>query len=189
MTPRSYSLVYRNAVSEEFVRYVNELLHQNVQQFSKNSASPNRQYLKIDYETPDGDQILYEAKQRLADHYNLGEYVVPPQLKDFLGYITEGGAIHPHTDPDLPGKRHVRINVLVRQPKGCIPLIEGVPIAVAEGDAWLNLASQCVHATTRVEGPGYRSALSFGYQINLRRGEELYKIHREWISQVRETVR
>jgi hypothetical protein len=143
----------------------------------------------MDYVTPDGDEVLYETKHRLAVHYELGDYVVPPTLKDFLGYITEGGAIHPHTDPDLPGRRHVRINVLIKQPKGCIPMIEGAPIAVAEGDAWLNLASQCLHATTPVEGPGYRSALSFGYQIGIRRGEELYKVHRGWMANFRKAAK
>jgi len=185
MTPQSYPLVFRNAVPAEFLQHVKELIQENVEKFGQNAAGAGRKFLKMDYVAPDGDKLLYETKRRLAAHYELGDYVVPPNLKDFLGYITEGGAIHPHTDPDLSGRRHVRINVLIKQSRGCIPLLEGVPIAVAEGDAWLNLASQCIHATTRVEGPGYRSALSFGYQIGRSRGDELYKTHREWMSGVR----
>lgn len=184
MRPQPYPFVVKSAVSAEFLSHVVDIIQETVSQFQDNAAGASRKYMKLDYVTPAGDQILYETKQRLARHFDLGDYVVPPNLKDFLGYITEGGAIHPHTDPDMPGKRHVRINVLIKQPGGCIPLIEGVPIAVAEGDAWLNLASQCIHATTPVEGPGYRSALSFGYQINARRGDELYEIHRQWISGV-----
>jgi hypothetical protein len=188
MMPEPYPLVLQNAVSPDFVAYVNRLIQQNIDEFQSNNAGANRQYLKMDYVAPDGDRILFEAKQRLAAHYELGEYVVPPKLKDFLGYITEGGAIHPHTDPDLRNRRHVRINVLVSQTKGCIPLLDDIPIAVKVGDAWLNLASKCVHATTRVEGPGYRSALSFGYQIDPRRGDELLDIHEEWLSKVRTTA-
>lgn len=185
MEPQPYPLVSKNIAPPEFMQYVNDLIVSNMDQFNANEAGSNRKFLKMDYVTPEGDKVLYEMKQRLAAHYDLGEYIVPPTLKDFVGYITEGGSIHPHTDPDLPGKRHVRINVLVKQPGGCIPLLESVPIAVAEGDAWLNLASQCIHATTPVVGPGFRSAISFGYQIDPKRGDEFYAIHKDWMAKVR----
>lgn len=186
--PVSYAFELKNAVDAEFLAYVNALIMRNLDEFAVNKASGSRKFYKMDYVTPDGDKVLYAMKQKLAKHFELGDYVVPPNLKDFLGYITDGGSIHPHTDPDLPGKRHVRINVLIKQPGGCIPLMEDIPLKVAEGDAWLNLASQCEHATTPVEGPGYRSALSFGYQIDPKRGDELYEIHKQWKAKVLETV-
>lgn len=186
MKPLEYPFVLRNAVDPEFMEYVTKLTLANEEQFKKNSAGAQRKFMTMDYVTPEGDKVLFEMKQKLAKHYDLGDYKVPPNLKDFIGYITEGGSIYPHTDPDLPGQRHVRINVLIKQPSGCIPLLEGMPISVAEGDAWLNLASQCVHATTPVEGPGYRSALSFGYQIARDRGDELYAVHKDWMAKVRE---
>jgi hypothetical protein len=188
MKPLEYPLVLRNAVPAEFLDHVTKVTLANEEKFKANGVGAQRKFMTMDWVTPEGDQILYDMKQKLAKHYDLGEYVTPPNLKDFIGYITEGGSIHPHTDPDLPGQRHVRINVLIKQPKGCIPLLEGMPILVAEGDAWLNLASQCVHATTPVEGPGYRSALSFGYQISKSRGDELYEIHRDWMNKARETA-
>jgi hypothetical protein len=180
-----YVFIYKNAVDPEFIAHVTKLTLENEAHFKENQAGANRKFLKIDYVTPEGDKFLFKVKQELAKHYDLGAYVVPPNLKDFIGYITEGGSIHPHKDPDLPGKRHVRINVLVKQTKGCLPVLEDVPIEAAEGDAWLNLASQCMHATTPVEGPGYRSAISFGYQIDKQRGDELYEIHKQWLDQVR----
>jgi hypothetical protein len=186
MKPLEYPFVLRNAVDPEFMEYVTKLTLANEEQFKANSAGSQRKYMTMDYVTPEGDKVLFEMKQKLAKHYDLGDYKIPPNLKDFIGYITEGGSIHPHTDPDLPGQRHVRINVLIKQPRGCIPLLEGMPISVAEGDAWLNLASQCVHATTPVEGPGYRSALSFGYQVARERGDELYAVHKKWMDKVRE---
>jgi hypothetical protein len=186
MKPLEYPFVLRNAVSPEFLEYVTNVTLQNKDKFEENSASANRKFMTMDYVTPGGDRILFEMKQKMAKHYDLGDYRVPPNLKDFVGYITEGGSIHPHTDPDLPQQRHVRVNVLITQPRGCTPLLDGLPIAVAEGDAWLNLASQCMHSTTPVEGPGYRSALSFGYQIARSRGDELYEIHQEWMAKVRE---
>lgn len=185
MEPQPYPLVSKGVAPADFVQYVNDLIHRNMDQFGDNKAGGNRKFLKMDYVTPEGDAVLYAMKQRMAAHYDLGDYLVPPNLKDFVGYITEGGSIHPHTDPDLPGKRHVRINVLVSQPGGCIPLLEGVPIAVEVGDAWLNLASQCIHATTPVVGPGFRSAISFGYQIDPKRADAFYDIHKGWMSKVR----
>jgi len=188
MKPIEYPFVFRNAVDKEFMDYVTKLTLQNEDHFKQNSAGANRKFMTMDWVTPEGDRVLFDMKEKLAAHYELGEYKVPPTLKDFIGYITEGGRIHPHTDPDLPGQRHVRINVLIKQPGGCVPLLEGMPIAVAEGDAWLNLASQCLHATTPVEGPGYRSALSFGYQIAKERGDAFYDIHKEWMSKVRQAA-
>jgi hypothetical protein len=186
LNPVSYPFVYKNAVTPEFLEHVTKITLENAEQFKANQAGANRKFMKMDSVTPDGDTFLYEVKQSLAKHYDLGDYVVPPNLKDFIGYITDGGSIHPHKDPDLPGKRHVRINVLVKQPGGCLPLLEDVPIAVAVGDAWLNLASQCTHGTTPVEGPGYRSAISFGYQVAKKRGDELYAIHKKWMDEVKE---
>ncbi len=176
-----YCFTWRKAVSVEFLDYVIALISTNKGRFQTNKTSPGRKFLKIENVAADGDRTLFDVKQQLAEHYGLGDYVVPPQLKDFIGCITEGGAVHPHKDPDLPGRRHVRINVLIRQTGGCIPLIDEIPISVEVGDAWLNLASKCLHATTAVEGRGYRSALSFGYQISPKRGDELYDEHLAWL--------
>ena len=184
--PVRYCFTRKNAVDSGFLRYVADLTARNEHMFQVNERGSARKFLKIENANADGDEILFGAKQDLAEYFGLGNYVVPPALKDFIGHITEGGFIHPHTDPDLPGRTHVRVNVLITQPAGCIPLIEGVPIAVEVGDAWLNLASRCTHATTPVEGPGYRSAISFGYQISPRRGDELHDIHKAWLSRIRE---
>jgi hypothetical protein len=179
----AYCLARRNAVSQGFLCHVTELTQRNLHLFQEN-ASPSRKYLLIENVTADGDQVLFSAKRDLAEYFGLGEYVAPPILKDFIGYITEGGFVAPHTDPDLPGWMHVRINVLITQPSGCVPLIDDIPIAIAVGDAWLNLASRCVHATTPAVGPGYRSVISFGYQISPERGDELYQTVRSWMSDV-----
>ena len=178
----TYCFTRQKAVAERFLCHVTELIERNHHLFQENPAGPSRKWLLIENATADGDQVLFSAKQELAEYFSLGEYVVPPVLRDFIGYMTDGGSVYPHTDPDLPGRMHVRINVLISQTAGCIPLIDDIPIAIAVGDAWLNLASRCVHATTPVEGPGYRSVISFGYQINPERGDKLYQIFESWMS-------
>ena len=63
--------------------------------------------------------------------------------------------------------------------------MENMPIAVSVGDAWLNLASQVIHATTPVQGPGFRSAISFGYQIDPAKGDAFFQVHKDWMKTVR----
>ena len=179
----SYPFVIRNAVSTDFLRYVATIIENQLSQFVANNAGANRKFLHLEDVLPEGDKVLYECKKHLAEHFQLGEYEVLPELKDFLTHITEGGFVHPHTDRDLEGKRHVRINVLIKQTQGCIPLVDGLPLEVEAGDAWLNFASLCEHGTTPVVGPGFRSALSFGFQINPSRCDQLYAIHKDWMRQ------
>ncbi len=188
MQPREYPLVTRGYAPKPFLDHVVGIVEGNPEWFKGNQAGDGRRFFKMDHVTPDGDQVLYDMKTRLAAHYGLGQYVVPPNLKDFIGYITEGGKVHEHTDPDLPNRRHVRINVVVRQTQGCRPTLEGMPIDVAEGDAWLNLASMCIHGTTPVVGPGYRSAISFGYQIDPKVCDAFYARHREWFRAARDAA-
>jgi hypothetical protein len=186
MDAQSYPFLIKNAVSPEVLDHVTEVTLLNWGRFKGNKTGDGsgRQFLVVDFVTPEGDRLLFDVKQELAARYDLGAYVVPPGLMDFINVITEGGFVHEHTDPDLPGRAHVRINVVVKQTAGCLPLLDGIPIAVGRGDAWLNLASRCKHATTPVEGPGYRSAISFGFQIDANRGHELYRIHQQWLADV-----
>jgi len=188
MNVQSYPFTIKNAVPAKILDHVTEVTLQNEAHFKSNKTGnvAGRQFLVIDFVTPEGDRLLFDVKQHLAALFDLGGYVVPPGLKDFINVITEGGFVHEHTDPDMPGRCHVRINVLVKQTAGCLPLLDSVPIAVERGDAWLNLASRCKHATTPVEGPGYRSAISFGFQIDENRGRELYRVHQQWLTEVRE---
>jgi hypothetical protein len=183
MQPQRYPYVIKNAVTAEFIEHVTKITLDNEERFHNNKTGHDmgRRFIVIDFVTPEGDKYLFDIKQELAARYDLGAYIVPPGLKDFINYITEGGFVHEHTDPDMPGRRHARINVLVKQTAGCIPLLDGVPIDVEVGDAWLNLASLCKHATTPAEGPGYRSVISFGFQVDQKRGDELYMMHKFWL--------
>jgi len=187
MQPQRYPYVIKSAVTPEFIEHVTKITLDNEEQFKSNKTGHDmgRRFIVIDFVTPDGDKYLFDVKQELAARYDLGGYIVPPGLKDFINYITEGGFVHEHTDPDMPGRRHARINVLVKQTAGCVPLLDGVPIDVEVGDAWLNLASLCKHATTPAEGPGYRSVISFGFQVDRKRGDELYVMHKFWLMDVR----
>jgi hypothetical protein len=78
--------------------------------------------------------------------------------------------VHPHTDRELDQRLHVRINLLLKNPHGgCLPVLDGIPIAVGLGDAWVCLASRCRHATTPVEGPSPRSSSATACRSNARK--------------------
>lgn len=179
-----YCFVMPNAVGRDFLDFMDQFTKDNLDKFGKNAISPGRRFYTFDSREGDFGWPMQELKDKLAEHFKLGSYEIPPKLKDFVGHISDGGSIHTHTDPDLPGKRHVRINVLVKQPKGGIILMDDQPIRMEVGAAWLNLASKCPHGSTAVEGDGYRQAVSFGYQIDPARGDELFEIHKAWRDKV-----
>jgi hypothetical protein len=175
--PVRYCFIREKTVdSHFFLEHVTRLTLRDQHLFTANEKGPARKVLNIANVLPDGDRVLFNVTHELAEYYGLGDYVVAPNLKEFIGYLTEGGFIHPHKDPDLPERTHVRVNVLVSQMAGCVPLSDGVPIAVAIGDAWLILASRCLHSTTPIERSGYRSAISCGYHIDRKRGDELCRL-------------
>jgi hypothetical protein len=116
LDPVQYCFTCENAVDASFIAYVKNLTIERKHLFQVNKAGAARKFLRIENVTPDGDKVLYGVKQHLARHYGLGDYLVPPTLKDFICYITEGGFVHAHKDPDISGRMHVRVNVLITQP-------------------------------------------------------------------------
>lgn len=174
--PVRYCFIREKAVDSHFLEHVTRLTLRDQHLFTANEKGPARNVFTIATALPDGDRVLFNVKHELAAYYGLGDYVVPPNLTASIGHLTEGGFIHPHKDPDIPERTHVRVNVLVSQTAGCVPLLDGVPIAVAIGDAWLILASRCLHSTTPIERSGYRSAISYGYHIDRKRGDALCRL-------------
>jgi len=125
--------------------------------------------------------VFRAKKQELIARFGLTNWIADPKLHDLIGHISEGGAVHPHTDFECEGRMHMRINVLVSKPEGgCVPLLDDIPIAVDLGDAWLCLASHCKHATTAVEGPRARSIVSYGLQVGREDGFKLLTTYVGW---------
>lgn len=108
----------------------------------------------------------WEIKRQIVEMYNLGNAEQEPMFKDLCGFITAGGAIHPHQDVDDNGKQHVRFNVMVSKPEsGGMPVQDCVEMPVEEGDVWRCDASRVKHWCTPVVGTKPRIVLSFGFLI------------------------
>jgi hypothetical protein len=109
---------------------------------------------------------VWEIRRRIIEGHGLQNYPTEPLFQDYCGFITEGGAIHPHQDPDHNGRKHVRFNVMVSKPEaGGIPVQDDTEIAVAEGDVWRCNASRVRHWCTPVRGSKPRIVLSYGFLI------------------------
>jgi hypothetical protein len=109
---------------------------------------------------------VWEIRRQIVEANRLQGFSTEPMFQDFCGFITEGGAIHPHKDPDNNGKQHVRFNVMVSKPEaGGTPVQDGLEMAVEEGDVWRCDASRVRHWCTPVQGQKPRIVLSYGFLI------------------------
>lgn len=109
---------------------------------------------------------VWEIKRQIVEAHALHGVEQEPMFKDFCGFITEGGAIHAHTDPGHSGKQHVRFNVMVSKPEaGGMPVQDGIEMAIEAGDVWRCDASRVKHWCTPVVGCKPRIVLSFGFLI------------------------
>lgn len=118
---------------------------------------------RIDLGAPDE---VWEIKRQVVEANGLVGAEQEPMFKDFCGYITEGGAVHPHTDLEHNGKQHVRFNVLVSKPEsGGVPVQDDIELFVEEGSVWKCVASQTKHWCTPVVGSKPRIVLSYGFLL------------------------
>jgi len=109
---------------------------------------------------------VWEIRQKIFDENGLHGLDIEPMFQDFCGFITSGGAIHPHQDSDHNGKKHVRFNVMVSKPEqGGVPVQNGLEIAVEEGGVWRCDSSAVQHWCTEVVGSKPRIVLSYGVLI------------------------
>ncbi len=156
-----YPFLVRGAADAPFLAHVDGLIDENIANFQ-----PNGSHKRFWSFTDGGDSIIQRKKLELIEHFGIVNWIGDTHTHDFIGMIDEGGVIRPHTDPNLDGRLHVRINVIVRMPdSGCVPLLDDIPIDVGLGDAWLCFSGRCCHATTPVSGTHSRSALSYGLQV------------------------
>jgi hypothetical protein len=174
-----YPFVIRQAADMFFIEHVEELTRRNLHSFTPNNVDPERRkYLTI---KGDIDSTLKEKKLELIDKFKIVDWVPDSKFYDLIGYISEGGSVHPHRDGSDDGRMHIRINLLVSKPEsGCVPMLDGIPIDIDLGDAWLCFASHCEHSTTPVRGSKNRSIVSYGLQVDAQAAFGLFSKYMGW---------
>jgi hypothetical protein len=130
-----------------------------------NRAGPNR--LFGSYEQGDSvPDLFWDVRRRAVSAFSVEEYEDEPMFKCFLGCNTEGGFVHSHRDPSPPGKRHIRMNIMLSKPKrGGLPIVEGKVVKVSERDLWCFYPTVMRHESTPVGGSRKRFVLSIGILV------------------------
>lgn len=109
---------------------------------------------------------IWDIRNKIVEKFKLQDFETEPMFQDFCGFITDGGQIHPHQDPNKDGFIHTRFNVLISKPKvGGLPIIDEQIIEVEEGDVWFCSAGTKRHYCQMVHGDKPRIVLSFGFLI------------------------
>jgi hypothetical protein len=110
--------------------------------------------------------LIQTIKQRVINVESIGEWAPEPRFFDYIGYISEGGAIHRHKDKNELGYIHVRYNVILSWPEEGGDSIYGDSInTFQERTVWRCEAGNVPHASTEVKGSRPRITLSLGFQI------------------------
>jgi len=135
----------------------------NYTTFQKNG--PGRQF-KVLTGFANTPSCVWDIKKRIVEKEGLQNAPQEPMFKDYMGYITDGGKIHPHTDPNRDGLIHTRFNVVVQLPvKGGLPIYGGKTLQVSERHYVRCNSGIDEHTCELVEGPKARIVLSFGFLL------------------------
>lgn len=155
-----------NIISKKELDFILKFIHINEDLFEENGISPNRKYLTLNKE-PNLPKLFFDIKKRILTKENIStDYIDNSTYRDYIGYITNGGKIHLHNDPTIPGYDHVRFNLFLSVPKkGGFPIYNGVTIPVKVGDYVKCNSSKEYHECELVEGNIPRIVISYGIYL------------------------
>jgi hypothetical protein len=162
-------------VSEEEQTIIVDWVRKNEGKFR--STGLNRRFQQLDFfkhETV--PQCIWDIKNKIIDKEVLHDYAPEPIFRDSVGFMTDGGQLHLHTDPNPPNTDliHVRFNVYVQLPiKGGYPIYNKKHCTLKERTYICCRSGLDPHYCAKVEGPRERIILSFGFLIPKSRVENI----------------
>lgn len=117
---------------------------------------------------------LIDIEKEIVKHYGFEEARRDIVFGTMISYSTEGHEVHIHSDKNLGMNIHTRINLMLLKPEeGGNPVINNIEIDVQENNTWHCVAGYYRHSSTKVKGNKPRLIISFGYQINEKKLNEL----------------
>jgi len=151
--------VITEAEQTEIILWAN----QHYPSFEKNGTGRQFQILNGCANVP---SCVWDIKQRIVEREGIHDAPQEPMFKDYIGYITDGGQIHPHLDRNRDGRIHTRFNVFVQLPeKGGMPIYGEKTIQVCERHYIRCNSGIDKHYCELVEGKKARIVLSFGFLL------------------------
>jgi hypothetical protein len=128
-----------------------------------NTAGKNRKFCQLNNFNLDLTKEIKEYSKKIYNIFQITNFRQEHIFGNFIGVQTEGAFVHSHTDPNLNGLEHIRINFMISKPiGGGIPIINNEEFNIEEDQAWLNRASKYYHSSTPVKGDKKRIVLSLG---------------------------
>ena len=117
---------------------------------------------------------LIAIEKEIIKHYGFEEVSRDTIFGTMISYSTQGHEVHTHSDKNLGMNIHTRINLMLLKPEeGGNPIINNVEIDVQENNTWHCVAGYYRHSSKKVKGNKPRLVISFGYQINEKKLNQL----------------
>ena len=127
-------------------------------------------YMQLMILLNDIPKCVWEIKDRIVKKEKLENEIQEPLFKDAIGYMTDGGQLHKHTDPNRYGLVHTRFNVYVQIPiKGGLPTYGDQLISLKERTYVCCRSGKDLHHCQLVEGDRARVILSYGFLLSEER--------------------
>jgi hypothetical protein len=161
-------------ISIEEQNIIIEWTEKNFNRFIKTGF--NRQMINLDL-VPDFPNIVNNIKKRIEEKENLNKYSQEPNIRDAIGYMSNGGKLPMHKDPNQNNNSliHVRYNIYVQIPfKGGYPIYNNQLIQLKERNYICCRSGLDEHCCQKVEGDRARIVLSFGYLVPLKDIDEIH---------------
>ena len=134
-------------------------------QLITNVAGPHR-YHRNSAELAEVPPEFGAVLRAMEERFGLVGAQVEPLFGHMVALQEPGAYVHMHRDPAVPGLRHVRMNLMLQVPdEGGMPIIDGVEVPIAPGQAWVFRPYKYVHGTTLIWGARPRVNLSFGWLV------------------------
>ena len=155
---------YTNFISDQEKEILINWTKKNWPNFTQNAKNRRFAILK---QFPDSPlKLINKIKNKIIKIENINEWKEEPTFYDYIGVNTEGGSIHPHTDPNDGDYTHIRYNVLLSYPEVGGESIYGNNInKLEENLVWRCIAGKVLHASAPVIGFKPRITLSLGFLI------------------------
>lgn len=148
--------------------------------YSKNLLKNNgyNKWRGLLYKLTDIPKCLYEIKNKIIELENLHDYLIKPDLNDYIDYMIEGAYVNNNTTNNSNGLVHVRYNVFIQLPdEGGHHIYARQKIFLEERMYVACKSGLDNHNMTTINGDKESIILSFGFLIPYEKAINIkYKI-------------